>query len=147
MTLPSGPPSGIETHGIRDAHALAVLLLAAVLGVGTALPLLGPEGSDFPQPRVPEQTAQAGVQGPEPSAGASPTRSPSSRVSPLNLNTADAEALQTLPGVGPALAERIVAYRWEHGPFQAVEDLLQVPGIGPRRWERIRPIVRVAEVP
>lgn len=46
------------------------------------------------------------------------------------LNSADAAALETLPGIGPALAERIISWRSEHGPFRAVEDLLGVPGIG-----------------
>lgn len=148
MTRPSGPPPGIEAHGIRDAHALAVLLLAAALGVGTALPLLGPGGPDFPQPRVSEQAAPVSVQAIEPRAETSPTRFQSSIVGTLNLNTADAESLQELPGIGPALASRIVAYRWEHGPFQTVEDLLRVPGIGPKRWERIRHAIRVtAEEP
>lgn len=46
------------------------------------------------------------------------------------LNSADGPALETLPGIGPALAERIISWRSEHGPFRAVEDLLGVPGIG-----------------
>ena len=49
---------------------------------------------------------------------------------PVNINTAGAEALQRLTGVGPVLAERIVAYRTEHGPFAVPEDLLSVSGIG-----------------
>ena len=147
MTHPSGPLPGIGARGIRDAHALAVLLLGAALGLGTALPLLGPGAADLSQPRAAEQAAPVNIQAREPRAGPSPTRSPSSRAGPLNLNTADAESLQALPGIGPALASRIVAYRFEHGPFQTVEDLLRVPGIGPNRWERIRPLVRVAEEP
>jgi competence protein ComEA len=66
---------------------------------------------------------------------------------PLNINTANAEALQALPGIGPLLADRIVADREAHGPFRTPEDLLRVPGIGPKRWERIRPLVRLAEEP
>jgi competence ComEA-like helix-hairpin-helix protein len=125
-----------------------VLLLATAMGVGTGLPLLGPGGSGFPQPRTPEQAAQVGVQAVEPRAGTSPTRFQSSIVGTLNLNTADAERLQALPGIGPALAEGVVAYRQEHGPFQTVEDLLRVPGIGPKRWERMRHAIRVtAEEP
>ncbi len=61
----------------------------------------------------------------------------------LNLNQASAEALETLPGIGPVLAQRIVAYREEHGPFQTVEDLLEVKGIGPVLLEKIRPYVYV----
>ena len=49
---------------------------------------------------------------------------------PVNINTATEEELDVLPGIGPALAGRIIAYREEHGPFAAAEDLLEVSGIG-----------------
>ena len=49
---------------------------------------------------------------------------------PLDLNTAPAEELAKLPGIGEALAERIVSYREEHGPFETVEELMEVSGIG-----------------
>jgi competence protein ComEA len=62
---------------------------------------------------------------------------------PLHLNRATSSDLQTLPGVGPVLAERIVSYREANGPFQQVEDLLQVPGIGEAKLSSIRDLVRV----
>lgn len=49
---------------------------------------------------------------------------------PVDLNTAGAEELDTLPGIGPVLAERIIAWRQENGPFTSVEQLLEVSGIG-----------------
>ena len=58
---------------------------------------------------------------------------------------ADAAALQTLPGIGPALAERIIAYRTEHGPFRTVEELLEVKGIGEATLEKLRQEVTVGE--
>lgn len=64
---------------------------------------------------------------------------------PVDVNTADAEALQTLPGIGPALAERIIAYRTEHGPFRRVEDLLEVKGIGEATLEKFRQEVTVGD--
>lgn len=56
----------------------------------------------------------------------------------VDINTADAQQLQTLKGIGPALAERIIAYREEHGPFASVEELLQVSGIGEHTLEQFR---------
>lgn len=61
----------------------------------------------------------------------------------IHLNRADAPALQALPGVGPVLAERIVAYRDQYGSFSEVEDLLQVPGIGEAKLASIRDLIRV----
>ncbi|HWK88447.1 MAG TPA: helix-hairpin-helix domain-containing protein [Longimicrobium sp.] len=60
----------------------------------------------------------------------------------LDLNTATTTELEALPGVGPALAERIVRRRREHGSYTTVEQLREVPGIGPSLLARIRPLVR-----
>jgi competence protein ComEA len=65
----------------------------------------------------------------------------------LDLNRADAVALDALPGVGPVLAERIVEQRRRHGPFRRLEDLRAVRGIGPRLLERIRGHVRIGSTP
>lgn len=62
---------------------------------------------------------------------------------PLDLNRADTAALQALPGVGPALARRIVEARAE-SPFRSVDDLLKVRGIGPATLARLRPLVAVS---
>lgn len=61
----------------------------------------------------------------------------------VDLNTADQTALETLPGIGPGLAGRILAWRDEHGRFAAVEDLLDVSGIGDVRFAELRERVRV----
>jgi competence protein ComEA len=60
----------------------------------------------------------------------------------LSINQASATELETLPGVGPVLGERIVSYREANGRFETVEDLLQVPGIGEAKLEAIRDLVR-----
>lgn len=54
---------------------------------------------------------------------------------PVDINTADAETLDTLPGIGPALAERIITYREENGPFDSGEELMEVKGIGEATYE------------
>ena len=64
-------------------------------------------------------------------AGAVATGAPSS--SPVSLSSASVEQLDTLPGVGPVTAQKIVAYRQQHGPFTSVEALDAIPGIGPAR--------------
>ena len=61
----------------------------------------------------------------------------------VNLNAANPEQLQRLPGVGPAMAERLIAFRKENHGFQTVEDLMQVSGIGPSRFAKMAPFCRV----
>lgn len=61
---------------------------------------------------------------------------------PVNVNTATAGELESLPGIGPVLAARIVEHRTRHGPFQTLEDLLRVEGIGPGLLNRLRTAVR-----
>lgn len=62
---------------------------------------------------------------------------------PLRLNAASAAELESLPGVGPVTAARIVAHRQQHGPFAVIEDLLDVPGIGEGRLATLRDLVVV----
>ncbi len=56
----------------------------------------------------------------------------------INLNRATAEELQAVRGIGPALAERVIQYREEHGRFERPEDLVNVRGIGEAKFERIK---------
>ena len=79
---------------------------------------------------------------PAPPAARSPAPAPET-LGRLNLNQADATALATLPGIGPALAERIVTYRQENGPFATLNDLTRVRGVGPALVKRLRPSVTV----
>ena len=58
---------------------------------------------------------------------------------PIDLNRASAEDLDAIPGLGPALAKRIVDYRQAHGPFKKVEDLREVSGVGPQNLEKLKP--------
>jgi competence protein ComEA len=61
----------------------------------------------------------------------------------INLNTATLDQLESLPGIGPSLGQRIIDYREEHGPFRSVDDLLNVSGIGEKRLADLRSKVTV----
>jgi competence protein ComEA len=63
----------------------------------------------------------------------------------VNINTATAVELQRLPGIGPALAQRVIEHREAMGPFAAPEHLTRVSGIGPRTLERLRPHITVGD--
>ncbi len=71
---------------------------------------------------------------------------PSSAVELLDLNRATREELQALPGIGPALSDRIVESRSKDGPFKTIEDLLRVSGIGPVTLSRIKPLIQVRRI-
>jgi len=74
---------------------------------------------------------------------ASPAVATAAPLFPINLNTATAEQLEAIPGIGPVLAQRIIEYRQVHGKFQSVDELLEVRGIGPKRLEDMRSYVTV----
>ena len=97
-------------------------------GVNLAAPV-----SDGQQVVVPA----AGAAGAAAAAGSSPT----APAAPVSLSSATAEQLDTLPGVGPVTAQKIVQYRTEHGAFHAVDELDAIPGIGPARIEQLKGLV------
>jgi competence protein ComEA len=85
-------------------------------------------------------SAAAAATAPAVSGGASPGQAPAQ---PINLNTATLEQLDTLDGVGPATAQKILDYRTAHGGFGSVDELDQIPGIGEKRLAALRDKVRV----
>lgn len=101
-------------------------------GVNLARPI-----SDGEQVRVPVPGEQ------QPPAGVTDHAGGEAGVTPVNLNTADEQALDALPRIGPALAGRIVQWRVKNGPFTSVDDLLAVSGIGPKMLETLRDLVTV----
>jgi competence protein ComEA len=92
--------------------------------------------SDAQHIHIPSQAEPA----PEPAAaGASAT--PGNQEKLLNINTASAADLDSLPGIGQSIAQRIVEYRTTNGPFQSAEDLRKVKGIGPALFANIAPLI------
>jgi competence protein ComEA len=61
----------------------------------------------------------------------------------ININSATAEELETLPGIGRTAAQSIVEYRIQHGPFQTIQDIQNVPGIGPATFDKIKDLITV----
>ena len=101
------------------------------------------DGEQVRVPRPGEVPLGVGAAGGQPGpAGGAGAGSPGV-AGPINLNTADLAALDTLPGVGPVLAQRIIDWRTEHGRFTSVEELGEVSGIGDKLYAQIRPRVTV----
>jgi len=94
---------------------------------------------------VPVQGQTSSVPTSLPAASQKTTNAGSEELQPgqLNLNTATAQELERLPGIGPTYAQRIVEYRAEHGPFQAIEDVMKVRGIGQSTFDKIRRYITV----
>ena len=103
------------------------------------------DGEQIRIPRHGEAPPAAG--GAAPATGAAPAAGDPGGAGqpgvPIDLNTATAEQLDTLPGIGEVTANQIIAYRTEH-PFRSVDDLRQVPGIGDRRFDLLKDLVTVA---
>lgn len=87
------------------------------------------------------RSAASSVRPPSAGKGSNKLRDP--REGTVNINTASADELQRLPGVGPAIAARILAYRAQIGRFTSVDQLLEVSGIGEKKLAAMRPFVRV----
>ncbi|MEW6448318.1 MAG: ComEA family DNA-binding protein [Bacillota bacterium] len=126
-----------EAYPDADLNALNLAQLledGQKVVVPAKVPLAGPAEPAGPAASNP---FTAPARGRNVSAGAS---TPEDKV---NLNTADAAALEDLPGIGPALARRIIEYRTDSGPFSSVDDLLKVSGIGEKKLAQIRDYVCV----
>ncbi|MFF8911806.1 helix-hairpin-helix domain-containing protein [Streptomyces sp. NPDC015032] len=113
--------------GARPGADLAGLNRARVLMDGEQIVVGVPPG--------PQATGGTG------GAAAGGTGSSGPAAGPVSLNLATVEQLDTLPGVGPVLAQHIVDYRTQHGGFRSVDELREVNGIGDRRFADLQPLV------
>ena len=96
-----------------------------------------------PRHRTTSTTSVVTVPGAVPPTIAGATTIPGPQTSTINLNSATATQLDTLPGVGPSTAKAIISFRTKNGGFKKVADLLNVPGIGQAKFEAIRELVSV----
>ncbi|MFF2008991.1 ComEA family DNA-binding protein [Streptomyces sp. NPDC058195] len=116
--------------GVREGTDLTSLNRARVLVDGEQIVVGAVPGAPAPGGAGGTGTGGGGAGG-----GGSPP------AQPVSLNTATAGQLETLPGVGPVLAQHIVDYRAQHGGFRSVDELREVNGIGDRRFADLRPLV------
>lgn len=131
--LPSGSRinDAIQAAGGMNSEARPELLnLASVLVDGQQIFLPGPQDAGIPPGFAPAGSAQPSQSG-QPADGL------------ININQADAETLTRLPGIGPALAGRIIDFREANGPFTSVEELDEVTGIGPVLVGKLQDLVQV----
>jgi competence protein ComEA len=135
------PPGSRVADAVRAAGGTTAGALIASLNLARVLS----DGEQLLVPGPGDPTTAAGASGSAAGGGASAGGaggSPATGV-PVDLNAATQQGLDALPGIGPVLADRIVAWRTQHGRFSSVDELAEVPGIGPKALERLRPLVHV----
>ena len=134
MSADERPGAGLGRGFFNRQEQRALALLAAALLVGGGVNLhefYRPGGTDD------FRLLPGAVQAPPERAVIPAT------TGPVRLNTADAARLESLPGIGPRMARRIVEARAAQGAFRRLEDLRRVKGIGPRTLEKLRPLVEI----
>lgn len=134
LTAAGGPTGDADTSAINLARVLTdgEQIVVPVHGEDAPAPGAAPAAPAAPPAAPPAPGAPPAGPGPDPPGQAL-----------VNINTADAAGLDTLPGVGPATAEAIITHRTEHGPFATVDELIDVPGIGEATLARLRDLVTV----
>jgi competence protein ComEA len=121
--------------------AAGARVIDALRAAGGPLPGADLETLNLARKLADGELVAVGVPGVAP--GPAPDGAAPGSTGPVDLNTATPAELDTLPGVGPVLAQRILDWRTEHGQFASVDQLADVPGIGESRMAQLRDLVRV----
>jgi competence protein ComEA len=147
LLKPPADPPGVRVSVQGAVRAPGLYHLApgsivqdAVFAAGGFLTDADPSRLNLAAPLSDGQELNVPFQIPTPLPGtALPASTPAGKK--INLNTATLEELDSLPGIGPVLAQRIIDFRQTYGPFQSVDDLLRVKGIGSALLDKIRDLV------
>ena len=122
---------------MKNAKAILLcaigLLLACILGIFVGRNLPDDRASLTKKPQSPAQSDTSDTAG--------TTEAEETEIGMININTATKEQLILLPGIGETLAQRIIDYRTANGPFQKIEDLMNVTGIGEKRFDAIKDLI------
>jgi competence protein ComEA len=145
------PPELLVVHVLGEVRRPGLVRLPggarvadAIRAAGGLVPGGGSGALNLARPLVDgEQVIVSAEAAPDPPATTGGGAGGGSAAGPVDLNTATLADLDTLPGVGPVLAGRILAWREANGRFGSVDQLGEVPGIGERTLERLAPLVRV----
>ena len=114
--------------------------LSVLLALVTVAGSLGHIARDLAPAPPPIEILRPGLD-PDPADSSLLHGSVSPPVFPLDVTTADSAALETLPGIGPVTAQRIIDYRLANGPFTQIEEIMDVSGIGPATFEGIKDLI------
>jgi competence protein ComEA len=140
----TAPP--VSYAPVPDLDPASIALIPRSGPQGPAAPaMLAPPAPTQPPPPTPSSrtTLKPAVSPASKPASDAKAKPPTPGLIQLDINSATQSQLEQLPGIGPALAQRIVEYRTQKGRFTRVEDLDAVKGIGPKLLEKIRPHVTV----
>lgn len=129
---------------MREVYSRREAIAASLLGLAIAAIVWGPvllrPFGPAPVPASHTPGVSDPPRAPHARLSISPLRIAKAKpTTPVDINQANALALQTLPGIGPTLATRIVMHRRAHGPFRELDGLIEVEGIGSKRFEKLKP--------
>jgi competence protein ComEA len=143
-----GPSSRLVVYVVGAVRRPGLYKLSAGSRVADAVARAGgvtrkadPAALNFAAPVADGEQVLVPARLPRAVAAAQGTPVPGVPSGPIQLSSATAEQLDSLPGIGPATAQKILDYRAQHGAFRSVEELDEVPGIGPTRIEQLRGLV------